>query len=137
MVGGDAFQAAVALGRAAECVNVHFEGGVVELLGEPCLVLGQGDRLRVEHHLADAGVVAPCVDQVAIGGAGGAEVGLGCGAALGDVSGDAVGAVGIAELGGGLADALLVFRLHHLGEGGACALQLGGDGALGVGDGEE
>ena len=69
---GDAFQAAVALGRAAECVNVHFEAGVGELGGEPCLVLGPGDRVGLEHHGADAGVVAPCVDARAVGGGGGA-----------------------------------------------------------------
>ena len=40
------------------------------------------------------------------------------GGELGDVLGDAFCAVGIAELGGGLADALLVFRLHQVGDGG-------------------
>ena len=43
---------------------------------------------------------------------------LGWGGELSDVLGDAFCAVGIAELGGGLADALLVFRLHQVGDGG-------------------
>ena len=86
--------------------------------GEPCLVLGQGDGVGVEHHGADAGVVAPCVDEVAVGSGGGAQLGLGVGGDLGEVLGDALCAVGIAQLGGGLAEAMLVFRLHQVGEGG-------------------
>ena len=84
------------MGGAAECVNVHFEAGVGELGGEPCLVLGQGDRVGLEHHGADAGVVAPCVDARAVGSGGGAQLGLGGGGELGDVLGDARCAVGIA-----------------------------------------
>ena len=95
-MGGDAFQAAVALWGVAQRVNVHFEVGVGELRGEPCLVLGQGDGVGVEHHAADAGVVAPCVDEVAVGSGGGAQVGLGGGGELGDGLGDALCAVGIA-----------------------------------------